>query len=64
MDEPAKVDRPDRKQVSLDEQDLLEHLARKHGVSVEEVREAVRKVGPMRERVEQELMRGSRATDD
>jgi hypothetical protein len=56
-DDKTKVGRQDRERVSVDEDYEVQDLAQKHGVSADVVREAVKKVGPMRERVEQELMR-------
>jgi hypothetical protein len=64
VDDKTKAGAQDRTRVSLDDDHEVRYLAQKHGVSADEVRAAVKKVGPMRERVEQELLRGTRATDD
>lgn len=57
-DDKTKTGRADRDRVSLSDDYEIQDLARKHGVAPEVVREAVRKVGPQRDRVEQELLRG------
>lgn len=56
-DDKTKVGKQDRDRVSIDEDYEIQDLAQKHGVAPDVVREAVKKVGPMRDRVEQELMR-------
>lgn len=56
-DDKTEVGKRDRDRVSIGDDYEIEHLARKFGVTPDRVREAVRKVGPMRERVEQELLR-------
>lgn len=56
-DDKTKVGKPDRDRVAIDEDYEVAHLAKKHGVTAEQVRAAIQKAGPMRDRVEQELLR-------
>jgi hypothetical protein len=56
-DDKSQAGKQDRSRVSLTDDYEIEYLARKFGVTPERVREAVRKVGATRERVEQELLR-------
>jgi hypothetical protein len=51
---------PDRGRVAGGERYEIEHLARKHGVSPEEVRDVIARVGNAREAVERELARPRR----
>ena len=48
----------DRSRVSADEEYEIRHLAEKHGVSAEDVRKAIQKVGNSRQKVEEELKSG------
>jgi hypothetical protein len=48
---------PDRARVAGGERYEVEHLAQKHGVTPDEVREAIARVGNDREAVERELAR-------
>jgi hypothetical protein len=46
---------PDRTRVAAGERYEIEHLARKHGVTPDEVREAIARVGNDRDAIEREL---------
>ena len=48
----------DRSRIAADEDYEVRHLAEKHGVSAEEVRKAIQKVGNSREKVEEHLRSG------
>jgi hypothetical protein len=50
---------PDRSRVAAGERYEIEHLARKHGVTPDEVRELIARLGNNREAIERELA-GSR----
>jgi methyl-accepting chemotaxis protein len=48
----------DRSRIAANEDYEIRHLAEKHGVSAEEVRKAIEKVGNSREKVEEHLRSG------
>ena len=54
-DDLTKRGRPDRDRINVDEDHELTYWSEKFGVSRDRLREAVAKVGPMVNRVEQEL---------
>ncbi|HWA18588.1 MAG TPA: DUF3606 domain-containing protein [Devosia sp.] len=51
---------PDRVRVAGGERYEIEHLAQKHGVTPEEVRDAIARVGNAREALERELQKPRR----
>ena len=57
-DDKNQRDGRDRSKVSGEEQYEVQHLAEKLGVSAEQVRNAIQKVGSSREKIE-EYLRGS-----
>ncbi|HEX6333134.1 MAG TPA: DUF3606 domain-containing protein [Flavisolibacter sp.] len=50
----------DRSRVDANEDYELRHIAEKHGVSIEEVKKVVGRVGNSREKVEEELRSSNR----
>jgi len=54
-DDLTKRDSPDRNRINVDEDYEVTYWSEKFGVSRDRLREAVAKVGPMVNRVEQEL---------
>jgi hypothetical protein len=57
-DDKSMVGGPDRARVAGGEKYEVEHLALKHGLTPDEVRAAIAKVGNDRDAVERELAKG------
>lgn len=60
MDDKEKQDARDRNQVAGNEDYEIDYLVKKHGVSRDEVRSAIEKVGNNREKIEEHLKGKSR----
>jgi hypothetical protein len=56
-DDKQAVGRPDRDRVDMDDPSEVTQVATKLGTSAQAVREAIKRVGPMRADVERELSR-------
>jgi hypothetical protein len=55
-DSKQLVGKPDRDRIDKDDLSEVRQVAAKHGTSTAAVREAIAKVGPMRDAIERELV--------
>jgi len=60
-DDKTKVGEPDRSRVSADQDYEVRHLAEKHGLSANQIRELIARVGNDRKKLEEEAQRLSRS---
>jgi hypothetical protein len=61
--DPKQTGKPDDARINVDQEHEVKHWSERFGVSRDELRRAVQKVGPMVERVKQHLKRWTKPGD-